>query len=409
MRLRTTMQPSLLFYCQHSLGMGHLVRSLALATELSKRFRVVLLNGGPLPKAVVVPRDVDIVTLPPLGLGQNGQLVSRDRRRTVERAQHLRRRIILDAFRTLHPQAVLIELFPFGRKKFGNELLPLLEEARNALPSRPLVVCSLRDILVGRHQNQRKHDERAVALANHYFDAVLVHSDPAFARLEESFHSGTPLRIPVHHTGFAFADRELDQRPSHTDLPQIIVSAGGGLVGEPLLRTAVEAYPFLRQTEDVQMKIITGPFLPDEAWNALRGASRGQKGLVLRRYVPDLLAEMRVSAASVSQCGYNTALDILQAGVPALVVPFAANEEDEQTRRAWRLERLGALRVLESPDLNAHRLASEIRALLRFKPQATRLDLNGAQNTARIVGGLASGHASEFERRERSDAHERVA
>lgn len=409
MRPQINVQPSLLFYCQHSLGMGHLVRSLALAAGLSKRFRVVLLNGGPLPKAVMTPRDVEIVTLPPLGLGPNGQLVSRDHRRTVERAQNLRRRIILETFRTSHPQVVLIELFPFGRKKFADELLPLLEEARNVLPSPPLVVCSLRDILVGRQENQRKHDERAVALANHYFDAILVHSDPAFARLEESFRPVTPLHIPVYHTGFAFTDRELDQGTLPTRPRQIIVSAGGGLVGEPLLRTAVEAYPLLSQNGSVKMKIVAGPFLPDEAWNSLRAGSHGQKGLVLRRFVPDLPAEMRASAASVSQCGYNTALDILRAGVPALVVPFAANAEDEQTNRARRLERLGALRVLEPQQMNAHRLAHEIRALLCFKPSTIRLDLNGAQNTARIVRALAYGQAPAPELQERRAAHERVA
>src|SRR4051812_25716356 len=118
MKQRTT----LLFYCQHSLGMGHLVRSLALVAALQKRFRVVFLNGGRLPKKIRTPEGVEVVNLPPLGLSPEGKLVSRDRRRTVERAQHLRRRIILETYRTLRPQVVFVELFPFGRKKFAGEL-----------------------------------------------------------------------------------------------------------------------------------------------------------------------------------------------------------------------------------------------------------------------------------------------
>ena len=39
-------------------------------------------------------------------------------------------------------------------------------------------------------------------------------------------------------------------------------------------------------------------------------------------------AEMRDSVASISQGGYNTTLDILRAGAPALVVPFADGAED---------------------------------------------------------------------------------
>ena len=48
-------RPVLLFYCQHSLGIGHLTRSFALAEALTRHFRVVFLNGGRLPPGVPVP------------------------------------------------------------------------------------------------------------------------------------------------------------------------------------------------------------------------------------------------------------------------------------------------------------------------------------------------------------------
>ena len=47
-------RPTLLFYCQHALGLGHLVRSLTLAGSLSERFNVVLLNGGRFPEGTTV-------------------------------------------------------------------------------------------------------------------------------------------------------------------------------------------------------------------------------------------------------------------------------------------------------------------------------------------------------------------
>lgn len=379
---------SLLFYCQHSLGMGHLVRSLALAAGLSGRFRVSFLNGGPLPAGLKIPAGVEIVNLPPLGLDADGQLVSRDRRRTVERAQTLRRQIILETYQRLRPQVLFVELFPFGRKKFSGELLPLLEEARKEHSLRPLVCCSLRDILVGKKAQQQKHDERAVEIANKYFDAVMVHSDPTFARLEESLLSYAALRAAVYYTGFvqaesATAGRAVAKRPR-----QILVSAGGGLVGETLFRTAVEAFPLLKQTDDVSMKIIAGPFLPEQAFASLRSTALAQPGISLKRFVPDLCAEMRGSVASISQGGYNTTLDILRAGVRSLIVPFADGAEDEQLKRARRLEGRGAIRVLEQQHLSATRLAAEIRELLSFVPHELHLDLDGARNTARIVESL---------------------
>ena len=41
-----------------------------------------------------------------------------------------RRQILLDGFATAQPDLLLIEMFPFGRRAFAFELLPLIEAAR---------------------------------------------------------------------------------------------------------------------------------------------------------------------------------------------------------------------------------------------------------------------------------------
>jgi len=381
-------RPTLLFYCQHSLGMGHLVRSLALAAELARRCRVVLLNGGPAIPDEGLPDGVEVVQLPPVGLDEAGQLVSRDHRRGLGRALALRGRQLLAIFESLHPDVLLIELFPFGRNKFAGELLSLLDAAQAG--RRTTIVCSLRDILVSGRVNQALHDERASLTANRYFDAVLVHADPRFATLEESFRPATPLAIPVHYTGFVVPRRAmpgLAPRPSR----QVLVSVGGGMAGVPLVETAVKAHALLRPEDGLHMRIVAGPFYPPDAWRALRAQVRGREGLSLRRQVPNLVAEMRRSLVSVSQCGYNTAMDLLRAGVPGLVVPFGEGGENEQLDRARRLERAGAVRVLEATRLDPPALAEAIRSLVRFRPSPVELDLDGAHWTAEWVAGLPRG------------------
>jgi predicted glycosyltransferase len=387
-------RPPLLFYCQHSVGLGHLVRSFALAAALADRFRVVLLCGGRVPDSLPPPPDVELVALPPLGVGSNGAFTSHDARLTVDGARAVRRRLILEAFRSLRPVAVVVELFPFGRAKFARELLPLLEEARARSPRPPLVACSVRDILVGRRADQAAHDERACAIANRWFDAVLVHSDPAFARLEDSFGMRSRLRVPVHYTGFV--------RPGGGPRPlrrerRIVVSAGGGRVGETLLAAALRVHRALARETGLGMRVIAGPFLPEPAWHGLHAAARGAEGVELLRSVPDLGAELRSATASISQCGYNTALEILSARVPALVVPFATPEEDEQTVRARRLAALGAVRLLEPDRLEPPVLLAEARSLLEFRPRAPQLELDGARRSARILSELVAGRAGARE------------
>jgi predicted glycosyltransferase len=101
--------------------------------------------------------------------------------------------------------------------------------------------------------------------------------------------------------------------------------------------------------------------------------------------VPDLGAELRCAEVSVSQCGYNTALDVLQARVPALVVPYAAPGEDEQRRRAQGLAALGAVRVLDPDDLSGAALAAEVGALLGTRPPEAGLDLDGVRCSGELV------------------------
>jgi predicted glycosyltransferase len=390
-------RPGLLFYCQHSVGVGHLARSLVLAAELAERFHVTLLNGGRLPEGVAVPEGVTIVNLPPLGHAEDHALVSLDASFSVAEAMDARRAIVLRHLDT-RPAVVLVELFPFGRKKFAFELMPLLESVEAMGTAAPLTVCSLRDILVGRRADQVEHDERAGRIANRFFDAVLVHADPRFVRLEESFHPLTPLSVPVHYTGFVAKPRDAETVAEPDGRPRrVIVSAGGGMVGGPLMRAAVDAFPTLHGRTGLEMLIVAGPFAPDAAWDELTRAAASIDGLQVVHHVPDLRGEIRRSAVSVSQCGYNTTMDILQAGTPALVVPYVADGEDEQTRRAERLRRAGVIRVLAADRCTPASLAEAVAGLLDSEPSATSLDLLGGTRTASMIGALSDARAARLE------------
>src|SRR4051812_33673881 len=239
------MRPSLLFYCQHSVGLGHLMRSYALCDRLAERFRVVLLCGGKVPEAIAPPANVELVALPPLGVNGNG-FGSGDPRYSTVRAWEVRAQRIQATLKDVNPKLVLVELFPFGRAKFARELVPLLEAARTM---GAFTACSLRDILVS---GDDARDERARELADAHLDAVLVHADPCFARLEETFKPATPLSVPVHYTGFV-TGREDPQ--THTRGEHVVISAGGGRVGKPLLKDAIQAL------NGRPMRVIAGPLM----------------------------------------------------------------------------------------------------------------------------------------------------
>ena len=368
--------------------MGPLVRSLALADSLADRFRVMLLNGGRMPKGLVIPAGIQVINLPPLGIDETDQLVSHDKRISVTRALDRRKKMMRTCFDNLRPTVVMLELFPFGRKRFAVELRPLLEAAHSD-DRRSFIVCSLRDIFGTRTVNQRKYDDRAAMLANEFLDLVLVHSDPSFAHFDESFHPSVPLKVPVIHTGFV-VPRTTQGAEAGNGRKRIVVSAGGGFAGEPLLRTAIEALRYFEDDPQIEMKMIAGPFVPDEDWSTLRTLARGKPQLSLVRCVNNLCDELRGAAASISQAGYNTCLNVVRAGVPALLVPFARGTDTEQQNRALRLQRLGAADVFDEQNLNPGRLAAAIMAVMNRKMTKPQFDLDGAKRSTQIIASMVT-------------------
>lgn len=134
-------------YCQHVLGVGHFHRSLEIAKALAPH-DVVFVTGGA-PMAFDPPDNVRQVQLP-------GLMMDADFSRfiPVEEGADVDELLVrrLAQFRALmadvRPDVFLVELFPFGRKKFGFELLPILETAKAGEYGLCKTVCSLRDILV---------------------------------------------------------------------------------------------------------------------------------------------------------------------------------------------------------------------------------------------------------------------
>lgn len=375
-------RPTVLFYCQHARGMGHLVRSLELARAMAKQFRVVFLNGGVFPDHISAPANIEFRHLPPLGFDGQSQLLSLSTGYSVAQACAARRPMILHELQSLRPDVLFIELFPFGRKKFSDELLPLLARA-HVMANRPHTICSVRELLVTGRDKQQAHDDRAARILNDFFDAVLVHGDAEFARLDETFQPQVPLQIPVHYTGFVCAKADASAGPNvRTD---IVVSAGGGLVGGELLKTAIAAHkiawPLLRKP----MKIIAGPFLPEQDWLVINALAKDAPALALIRSVPGLQTELSGAALSISQCGYNMAMDILASAAPALVIPYVGDGETEQTDRAQRLERLGLLQTIAPARLTAPILAEAMRDMLTFTPRKSGLNLEGAERTAEYL------------------------
>lgn len=372
-----TTAPRIFFYVQHLLGIGHIARASRIANALAlDGFDVTVVTGG-LPVPGFPGEGMKTVALPAVVASNAGfsGLADANGKAADEEFLNRRRDLLLAAFREARPDVVIIEAFPFGRRQMRFELLPLLDAIEKTYP-RPKLMSSVRDIL----QENRKpgRDEETVALIRQHFDAVLVHGDPGFVRLDDTFRLTAEIADKVRYTGLVVPP--LAPEPSETF--DIIASAGGGAVGLDLIRAARDAAAVL--PVHYRWLLVTGPNLPEADFTAL--LQNAPVNVTLARFRRDFPSLLRGAKVSISQAGYNTVGDLLRTDCRSILIPFVAGGETEQTVRAERLKALGLADILPEEGLTAGDVASAVeKALAAAKQNATKLDLDGAEKTARII------------------------
>jgi predicted glycosyltransferase len=369
--------PKVFFYVQHLLGIGHIARASRIASALARDGCDVTLVTGGLPVAGFPGDDVTSIALPAVVAASAGfsGLADKDGIPVDQRFLDDRRDMLLAAFHAARPDVVIIEAFPFGRRQMRFELLPLVE-AIGATKPRPKLFTSVRDIL--QEQKKAGRDAETVATLKAHFDGVLVHGDPDFVRLEETFPLASQIADKIHYTGLVAP--QAPPEPSETF--DIVVSAGGGAVGRDLIRASLEAAK--RVAVNRRWCLITGPNLPEADFVALQQNAAANTQLV--RFRKDFPSLLRGAQLSISQAGYNTVCDLLITGCRAILVPFTAGGETEQSLRAERLQALGLADALPEAGLTADMLATAITgALAKPKPTLHPIDLNGAERAAYII------------------------
>lgn len=369
-----------LLYSQHVLGIGHFFRTMAIAGALAPS-QVLLVEGGGTFEGFEPPPHVRRVALPPLLMDPDFKTVYSPEDRNPEELKSVRVRALLEAYREFDPDVVITELFPFGRKQFQFELMPLLEAVHSA-PHPVTTVCSLRDILVEK-KDPAAYESRVLKLLNTHYHLLLVHSDPRLVTLDATFGAVSDIAVPVRYTGFVL--RPPVPRPAERPPGRVVVaSSGGGRVGTDLLLATVRAMAFV-PLEDVRLRVFLGPFMEDSDREAILASAANDPRIAALPFATDFPAELAAADLSISMAGYNTCMDILGSGIPALVYPFSQNRE--QGVRARTLERLGIVGIIE--DLDTKNLAGQItRALVapaRGDALSPPLDLDGAERTRTIL------------------------
>ncbi len=366
-----------LFHVQHLLGVGHIHRAGLLIAGFRKAgLAVDVLHGGePVPGFDYGAHSVTY--LPPLrARDASFSEILDDEGQPVTEAYRTRRAdLLVKAFEAIQPDAIVIEAWPFGRRVLRTEMAALMEAAaRCRCP--PLVVTSVRDIL----QEDRKpgRSEEAADLVRAHIDNVLVHSDPSLVPLDATFPMFDRIADRIAYTGYAVPEMVAVDGQTF----DVIVTAGGGAFGADLLATAAEA----------------ARHFPQERWCIAIGPNGAAlpvpENVVLVERIDGLAAHMARAGLSISQCGYNTAMDVLSSGVKAVLVPHDTTGQTEQKRRAELLADKGYAVSVPQSELTVAKLVAGIEWARALPSPAHRPDLSGVKTSAALLAGWLSERAA---------------
>jgi predicted glycosyltransferase len=409
-----------LIYSHDTYGLGHLRRSMLIAgglAALPEAPSVLIATGSPRTQSFSLPQGCDSVKLPAVTKTSRGDYRPRSLNMTLAQLVRLRSEILRGAARAFDPDVVLVDHAPIGME---GELLPLFADIET-WPRRPRVALGLREIVDDAARIGQDWERSGVwdALRTVY-DRILVYGDPRIRTTAQDLGLSERLPGKVAFTGYlGRAIRPLgDGRPDGTGgqgrpaasgeatLPLILVTTGGGGDGQEVLRAYAATLAAAPRPHAFRSVVVTGPFLSRRRQRDIAARYRDLDAPVELLTFTDRMEDLLGQAAGViSMAGYNSVVEILSAGVPALLVP-RERPRLEQTIRAQRLAGIGGIRVAgEGSELPAE-MAEFVERVLDGSPRARpMIRLDGVRRAALELRSLMTDRWTGHDRTKGAGAH----
>jgi predicted glycosyltransferase len=404
--------PRFALYAHDTMGMGHTRRNLLIAQALVEAIpgaTVLLFAGAAIAGRFDLPPGVDCLSLPSLQKRVDGTYTARTLHVAVDELRRLRMAAIDGALRAFDPDLFLVDNVPNGAV---GELLPVLERLRRE--GRTRTVLGLRDVLDAPAAVRREWRERDnVRTVVEAYDAIWVYGDAAAYDASEAYGFPFEVRRKLTHIGLLDARRRLttgrvdgrtdgeadgEMRADARMRPGAKMLAGDGKAidgdGRPLYLGLVgggqdgaevaRAFAWAKAPEGARRVMITGPYMPASVAAELRAAAAAHDDLEVVSFVPEPAVLIQRAERVVAMGGYNTAIEVLAFGVPALIVP-RVRPRLEQWERARYLARLGLIDVLHPARATSTAIEVWWRAP-RSRPAADAvLDLGGLDRVPRLA------------------------
>ncbi len=359
---------NILMYSHDTYGLGHIRRTMAIASHLlGPRINILILTGSPIAGRFSFGERIDFVRIPGMIKKTNDEYLPMSIKINPRHALDIRKNIITATAKTFQPHLFIVDKEPLGLKK---EVLPTLQWLRRCRPDTRTIL-GLRDIMDD--AETVKKDWREKKVYDHLeklYSEIWIYGIQDFYDPIEEYAISDAISRKIHFTGYI--PRKIPGKDAVNKIKKelglkspeklVVVTTGGGGDGYRVMDTYLATLESFSNQPPFKSVLITGPFMPKEE---RRDVFKRARRLGVRTYHFYRQMEKIFSAADivVSMGGYNTLCEILGQGTISLVIPRETPRQ-EQIIRARAFHRQNLVDYISWSDFSADRLGQKLFDLL---------------------------------------------
>jgi predicted glycosyltransferase len=329
---------NILMYSHDTYGLGHIRRTMAIASHLrNQSINILILTGSTIVGRFSLPNQIDFVRIPGMIKKTNEEYLPLSIKIDPEHALHIRKNIIKTTAKTFRPDLFIVDKEPLGLKK---EILPTLKWLRQSLPNTRTVL-GLRDIMdeasVIRKDWKKKgvykameglYDEIWVYGIREFYDPIKEYSIPESVGRKMVFTGYIPRKVPRKKRVAKISKKHA----GNDGKKLVLVTAGGGGDGYAMMDAFLAMLESDTLPSPFKTMFVTGPFMPKKQRDEISERAR-RLGVRTWKFYERMEEIMAAADLVVSMGGYNTVCEVLTQGTVALIMP-RENPRKEQLIRA---------------------------------------------------------------------------
>jgi predicted glycosyltransferase len=359
---------NILMYSHDTYGLGHIRRTMAIASYLlGPRINILILTGSPIAGRFSFPEQIDFVRIPGMIKKTKDEYLPLSIKINARHALDIRKNIITATAKTFQPQLFIVDKEPLGLRK---EVLPTLKWLQRCRPNTRAIL-GLRDIMDDAAAVKNDWNEKGVyQVLESLYAEIWVYGNQEFYDPIAEYDISESISRKIHFTGYI--PRKIPAKEAvrnirkelnvQQDEKLVVVTTGGGGDGYFVMRNYVDMLEALNGNLPFKSVLITGPFMPKKK---RRKIFKRARKLGVRTYHFYRQMETIFAAADlvVSMGGYNTLCEILSQGTLSLVIPRETPRK-EQMIRAQAFKRQNLIDYIPWGEFTPQILQEKILELL---------------------------------------------